>query len=249
MWILSGYCCSSRSRHVALRRSVLFADRLLIGLLARWIHLRICVLQRCHRKESTRVMSTHTVPIEEHLTPSNPYSSDQIGNEVYASHYAERKLSRFIIGTETVLLLGAFGLIFSLSNRPIANRYIRIDEMGQCSGHPVHRPELQPARGRNPHLPHRLGELSLHNQPGHGRQKVSVELLLSLADARHQTDDRGQSNPPRLAGDCRADRAVRCRSEERHDYVHVQRDGTGSSNCPRNGSCHHRPAVFAEQFP
>ena len=58
--------------------------------------------------------------------------TDEIGNEVYASHYAERKLSRFVIGTETVLLLGAFGLIFSLAHRPIANRYIRIDEMGRA---------------------------------------------------------------------------------------------------------------------
>jgi type IV secretion system protein VirB5 len=58
--------------------------------------------------------------------------TDEIGNEIYSSHYAERKLSRFVIGTETVLLLGAFGLIFSLAHRPIANRYIRIDEMGRA---------------------------------------------------------------------------------------------------------------------
>jgi type IV secretion system protein VirB5 len=77
-------------------------------------------------------MPTHTTHVEEQLTPEQSLLTDQIGNEVYASHYAERKLSRFIIGTETMLLLGAFGLIFSLSNRPIANRYIRIDEMGRA---------------------------------------------------------------------------------------------------------------------
>jgi type IV secretion system protein VirB5 len=33
---------------------------------------------------------------------------------------------------ETVLLLGAMELIFSLAHRPIANRYIRIDEMGRA---------------------------------------------------------------------------------------------------------------------
>src|SRR5271167_3891493 len=77
-------------------------------------------------------MSSTTLPIEPHLTPEQSVLTDEIGNEFYSSHYAERKLSRFVIGTETVLLLGAFGLIFSLAHRPIANRYIRIDEMGRA---------------------------------------------------------------------------------------------------------------------
>jgi type IV secretion system protein VirB5 len=77
-------------------------------------------------------MSSHTLPIEIPLTPNQSMLADEIGNEVYSSHYAERKLSRFVIGTETVLLLGAFGLILSLAHRPIANRYIRIDEMGRA---------------------------------------------------------------------------------------------------------------------
>ncbi len=77
-------------------------------------------------------MSTATLPLEARLTPEQSLLTDQIGNEVYASHYAERKLSRFIIGTESILLLGAFGLIFSLAHRPTANRYIRIDEMGRA---------------------------------------------------------------------------------------------------------------------
>jgi type IV secretion system protein VirB5 len=77
-------------------------------------------------------MSSTTLPIESHLTPEQALLTDEIGNEVYASHYAERKMSRFVIGTETILLIGAFGLIFSLAHRPIANRYIRIDEMGRA---------------------------------------------------------------------------------------------------------------------
>ncbi len=78
------------------------------------------------------LMSSHTFPVDSQLTPRQSLLTDEIGNEVYASHYAERKLSRFLIGTETMLLLGAFGLIFSLAHRPIANRYIRIDEMGRA---------------------------------------------------------------------------------------------------------------------
>ena len=77
-------------------------------------------------------MSSHTLPAEMPLTPQQSLLTDKIGNEVYASHYAERKLSRFVIGMESLLLLGAMGFIFSLAHRPIANRYIRIDEMGRA---------------------------------------------------------------------------------------------------------------------
>src|SRR6202046_4024890 len=77
-------------------------------------------------------MSSRTLPIEARLTPEQSLLTDEIGNAVYASHYAERKLSRFVIGTETVLLLASMGMIFSLAHKPIVNRYIRIDEMGRA---------------------------------------------------------------------------------------------------------------------
>jgi type IV secretion system protein VirB5 len=78
------------------------------------------------------MMPNTTLPIEIPLTREQSQLTDEIGNEVYASHYAERKLSRFVIGTETVLLLVTFGVIMSLAHRPVANRYIRIDEMGRA---------------------------------------------------------------------------------------------------------------------
>ncbi len=77
-------------------------------------------------------MSTHTLPIDTSLTPKQAALADEIGNEVYASHYSERKAYRLIIGCGTVLLLGSMGLNLSLARRPIANRYIRIDEMGRA---------------------------------------------------------------------------------------------------------------------
>jgi type IV secretion system protein VirB5 len=77
-------------------------------------------------------MSTHALPVEAPLTPKQAVLADEIGNEVYASHYAERKAYRLIIGCGTVLLLGSMGLNLSLAHRPIANRYIRIDEMGRA---------------------------------------------------------------------------------------------------------------------
>jgi type IV secretion system protein VirB5 len=77
-------------------------------------------------------MSTHTAPIDVPLTPQQALLTDQIGNEVYASHYAERKAYRLTIGCGTVLLVGSMGLNLSLARRPAINRYIRIDEMGRA---------------------------------------------------------------------------------------------------------------------
>ncbi len=77
-------------------------------------------------------MSTRTVPVEESLTPEQALLADHIGNEVYASHYAERKAYRLLIGCGTVLLCGSMWLNFCLARRPIVSRYIRIDEMGRA---------------------------------------------------------------------------------------------------------------------
>ena len=77
-------------------------------------------------------MSTRPLPVDVPLTPEQALLTDHIGNEVYASHYAERKAYRLIIGCGTVLLLGSMGLNVSLARRPVVNRYIRIDEMGRA---------------------------------------------------------------------------------------------------------------------
>jgi type IV secretion system protein VirB5 len=77
-------------------------------------------------------MSTHTAPIDTPLTPKQALLTDQIGNEVYASHYAERKAYRLILVCETALLCGSMWLNWSLAHRPVVNRYVRIDEMGRA---------------------------------------------------------------------------------------------------------------------
>ena len=79
-------------------------------------------------------MSTHTAVVndEQRLTPEQALLTDQIGNEVYASHYSERKAYRFILACGTVLLCGSMWLNLSLARRPLVNRYIRIDEMGRA---------------------------------------------------------------------------------------------------------------------
>ncbi len=75
-------------------------------------------------------MPTRTA-VNEHttLTPEQALLTDQIGNEVYASHYAERKAYRLILTCGTVLLCGSMWLNWSLAHRPVVNRYIRIDDM------------------------------------------------------------------------------------------------------------------------
>jgi type IV secretion system protein VirB5 len=77
-------------------------------------------------------MTSRFAKPEESLMPEQALLTDQIGNEVYASHYAERKAYRLLIGCGTVLLLGSMGLNLSLARRPIVNRYVRIDEMGRA---------------------------------------------------------------------------------------------------------------------
>jgi len=79
-------------------------------------------------------MSTHTAVVNEKpvLSPEQALLTDQIGNEVYASHYAERKAYRFILACGTVLLCGSIWLNWNLARRPLVNRYIRIDEMGRA---------------------------------------------------------------------------------------------------------------------
>jgi type IV secretion system protein VirB5 len=78
------------------------------------------------------MMSSHTNSIDATLNPKQAVLADEIGNEVYASHYREARAYRLIIGCGTALLLGSLGLNLSLARRPIANRYIRIDEMGRA---------------------------------------------------------------------------------------------------------------------
>lgn len=77
-------------------------------------------------------MSTRTALVEEALTPEQALLADHIGNEVYASHYAERKAYRLILSCGTILLCGSMWLNWSLAHRPVVDRYIRINEMGRA---------------------------------------------------------------------------------------------------------------------
>ena len=77
-------------------------------------------------------MPIQLAPIETAWTAKQALAVDHVGNEMYASHYAERRISRFVIATEAILLLCSMSVIAVLANRPTTNRYIRIDEMGRA---------------------------------------------------------------------------------------------------------------------
>ncbi len=78
-------------------------------------------------------MATQTAPLTDAAwTAKDALLTDTIANEVYASHYSERKLSRFVIGALSMTLLGSFAAIVSLAHKPTQNRYIRIDEIGRA---------------------------------------------------------------------------------------------------------------------
>ena len=63
-------------------------------------------------------MTTHD------LTHAQSLLVDRIGNEVYASHYAERKAYRLILVCGTVVLLGSLSMNLMLARSPIVNRYM-----------------------------------------------------------------------------------------------------------------------------
>src|SRR5271169_5632081 len=68
----------------------------------------------------------------ETLTPKQVLLTDEIANEKYVGFYAERRLSRLVISTGSVLLLASFGVIVSPAHRPVQNRYIRIEDIGRA---------------------------------------------------------------------------------------------------------------------
>ena len=77
-------------------------------------------------------MPQRSTTSEATLSPAKSLLVDHIGNEVYSSHYAERKAYRLILACGTVMLLASLGMNLMLARRPVANRYIRIDEMGRA---------------------------------------------------------------------------------------------------------------------
>ena len=103
----------------------------LIGVAHRRIHLCRRCLQGRHRKGAA-LMSTHTVPIEAHSRRSRRYSPIRSATRSMPHTTPNGKPTDSSSAVEPFCSCGSMWLNFSLAHRPIANRYIRIDEMGRA---------------------------------------------------------------------------------------------------------------------
>ena len=163
--------------------------------------------------------------------------TDQIGNEVYASHYAERKAYRLILACGTVLLCGSMWLNFSLARRPLVNRYIRIDEMGRAQAIQYSDLNYSPREGEMRTYLIDWANYRYTISRDTIAKKYPLNYYFLSGNSRLAVDDRRQPESPCLAGHRRPDRAERCGSEERHHHVHVSGDGTGRSHGAWHGAC------------
>ena len=60
-------------------------------------------------------------------------TTDSVGNEIYAAHYHERRLSRLALIVLGIVTALQTAVIINLATRPVVNRYVRIDEMGRAT--------------------------------------------------------------------------------------------------------------------
>ena len=174
--------------------------------------------------------------------------TDQIGNEVYASHYAERKAYRLILGCGTVLLCGSMWLNFSLARRPLVNRYIRIDEMGRAQAIQYSDLNYSPREGEVRTYLTDWANYRYTISRDTIAKKYPLNYYFLSQQSRLAVDDRRQPESPCLAGHRRADRAERCGGEECHHHVHVSGDHSGRSHGARNGAPGPRQALLPKPF-
>ncbi len=141
----------------------------------------------------------------ETLTPKQVLLTDEIANEKYVGFYAERRLSRMVITAGSVLLLGSFGVIVSLSHRPIQNRYIRIDEMGKATAIQYSDLAYSPREGEVRTYLTDWANYRYNDQPGDCLEEVPNELLFPVHAARQSVHGRGQCDALGLAGSRQSD--------------------------------------------
>ena len=135
-------------------------------------------------------MSTHAITNESALSPKLALLTDQIGNEVYASHYSERKAYRFALGCGAAVLIASIGMNVALAHRPIANRYIRIDEMGRAQAIAYTDLNYSPREGEvRTYLTDWANYRYTINRETIAK-KLPAQLLLPFADARFAVDGR-----------------------------------------------------------
>ena len=122
------------------------------------------------------------------------------------------------------MLLCAAVFIHSLANRPIPNRYVRIDEMGRAQAIQYSDLSYSPREGEvRTYLTDWANYRYTINRETVAAE-VPAELLLPVPAARFPAHDRRQQQPLHLAGSCRSGGAKRRRSAQRDDHVDVPGD-------------------------
>ena len=125
---------------------------------------------------------------------------------------------------------------FSLAHRPIANRYIRIDEMGRAQAIAYSDLNYSPREGEvRTYLTDWANyRYTISRDTVAKKYPLNYYFLSQTLASQLMTDDNAESL--RLPGRRRPDRTERCGGEERHDHLHVRGDGSGSHNRPWNGA-------------
>src|SRR5580698_8949557 len=77
-------------------------------------------------------MSTQIAHPANALTAKQHVRADEVGNEVYAAHYSERRIAKIALGTLAALSLVLTGALVHVANRPALTRYVRIDDAGRA---------------------------------------------------------------------------------------------------------------------
>ena len=102
------------------------------------------------------------------------------------------------------------GSIFSLAHRPIANRYIRIDEMGRAQAIQYSDLNYSPREGEVRTYLTDWANYRYTISRDTIAKKYPLNYYFLSQIARFAVDDGGQPEPPGFAGDGRTDRAERC---------------------------------------
>ena len=211
-------------------------------------HLHSEPVSHALKKGQVLPMSIRTAPIETPLTPAQSLLVDRIGNEVYSSHYAERKAYRFIIACGTVVLLGSLGMNLLVGASPDCQPLHSYRRDGPRPGNPIQRSQLQPPRRRSPHVSDRLGQLPLHRHRDIIAKKYPLNyyFLSQALASRLMTDDNqnhlvsqvtaGQIESSDVAG------------PERNHHVHVRGNAAGHSHRPWNGPDDRGPVLLRAEF-
>ena len=146
------------------------------------------------------------------------------------------------------MLLASMGLIFSLAHRPIANRYIRIDEMGRAQAIAYSDLNYSPREGEvRTYLTDWANYRYTINRETIGmKYPLNYYFLSQNLASQLMTDD----NQNHLVSQVMGGQIEQSDVEVKNVTITSMSQETvqGRNNRPRNGACGHRQALLAAQL-